>query len=69
MREIIFEIQEDDVDGGFVAHARGFGIHTQAESIPELKVMIADAVRCHFDGEAETPQVIRSVLATRRHKS
>lgn len=59
MREIIFEIREDDVDGGFVAHALGYGIHTQAESVPELKKMIADALRCHFDSEADIPQIIR----------
>ena len=59
MREIIFEIREDEVDGGFVAHALGHGIHTQAETVPELKQMIADALRCHFDAEADIPPIIR----------
>lgn len=59
MSEIIFEIREDDVDGGYVANALGHGIHTQAETVPALKQMIADALRCHFDSEADIPKIIR----------
>jgi hypothetical protein len=59
MKEIIFQVEEDDVDGGFVARALGEGITTQAESLAELKNMIVDAVRCHFDNENDTPKVIR----------
>ena len=59
MKEIIFQIEEDPVDGGFVACALGHGITTQAESIPELKTMIVDAVRCHFDKPEDFPKVIR----------
>ena len=29
--EIIFEVTEDEVDGGFSASALGYGIHTQAD--------------------------------------
>ena len=46
--EIIFLIEED-IDGGYNARAMGFPIFTQAETIDELKKMIDDAVRCHFD--------------------
>jgi hypothetical protein len=55
--EIIFQVQ-DDIDGGFVAEALGHPIVTQADSMEELKNMIRDAVRCHFD-EGARPSVIR----------
>lgn len=58
MSEIIFQVTEDEVDGGWVASAVGIGITTQADSIPELKEMIRDALRCHFDSEAEIPPII-----------
>jgi predicted RNase H-like HicB family nuclease len=47
--EIVFTVTEDEADGGYVANAPG--ITTQAESIAELREMVIDAVRCHFDGE------------------
>jgi hypothetical protein len=59
MKEIIFQVDEDPVDGGFVARALGVGITTQAETIDELKKMILDAVRCHFDKVEDIPKVIR----------
>lgn len=36
-------------DGSYVAHAHRHSIYTQADSKAELKEMIQDAVRCHFD--------------------
>ena len=30
MSEIIFEVREDEVDGGYTAAALGYGIHTHA---------------------------------------
>lgn len=61
MSEIIFEVQEDDIDGGFVATALGHGIVTQADTVEELREMVKDAVRCHFgDGiPGPMPKVIR----------
>ena len=59
MSEIIFQVEEDAVDGGYVATALGYGITTQADSIPELKAMILDAVQCHFDNPEDRPRVIR----------
>jgi predicted RNase H-like HicB family nuclease len=59
MSEIIFQIEEDVVDGGYVAEALGYGIVTQAETMDELKEMIRDALRCHFDKTEEIPKVIR----------
>ncbi|MCU1308580.1 MAG: hypothetical protein JWN45_3275 [Acidobacteriaceae bacterium] len=55
--EIIFAVQ-DSPEGGFEAHALGHFIFTQAETMEELKAMIRDAVRCHFDEESR-PSVIR----------
>ena len=55
--EIIFEVEESP-DGGFEAHALGHAIFTQGETMEELREMVRDAVRCHFD-EPERPKVIR----------
>jgi hypothetical protein len=33
MSEIIFEVHEDEVDGGYTASALGYGIHTQGETL------------------------------------
>jgi hypothetical protein len=59
--EIIFEVREDEVDGGYVATALGHTIATQAESLGELREMVREAVRCHFgDGVlGEAPSLIR----------
>ena len=61
MSEIIFEVTEDEADGGYVAMALGHSIATQAETVEELRAMVRDAVQCHFgDGASgETPKVIR----------
>ena len=61
MSEIIFEVTEDEADGGYVATALGHGIATQGETLEELREMVRDAVQCHFgDGvPGEMPKVIR----------
>jgi hypothetical protein len=55
--EIIFEVQESP-EGGYEAHALGYSIYTQADTWEQLKAMLRDAVRCHFE-EAEAPRLIR----------
>ena len=55
--EIIFSVQESP-EGGFEARALGHPIFTQAESMDELRTVVRDAVRCHFDTES-VPRVIR----------
>ncbi|GAB5519928.1 MAG: 2-oxoisovalerate dehydrogenase E1 subunit beta [Rhodothermales bacterium] len=55
--EIIF-IVSDSPEGGFEARALGHSIFTEADSEAELRVMVRDAVSCHFD-EAERPALIR----------
>ncbi len=56
--EIIFEVREDEAEGGFVAHALGQSIVTQAETWEELRKNIREAVLCHFE-EGQAPRVIR----------
>lgn len=55
--EIIFAVEESR-EGGYEARALGYPIFTQGDTLEELKAMLQDAVRCHFD-EAERPRVIR----------
>ncbi|MBF8266847.1 MAG: hypothetical protein HW388_355 [Dehalococcoidia bacterium] len=55
--EIIF-IVEESPEGGYEARALGYSIFTQAESLDELRSMVQDAVRCHFE-EKDRPRVIR----------
>jgi len=57
MNEIIFLVEESD-EGGYIAKALGESIFTEAETISELKEMIKDAVRCHFD-KIDLPKMIR----------
>ena len=59
MSEIIFEVREDEVDGGFTATALGYGIHTQGDTLEELRTMVKDAVDCYFDETMEAPQIMR----------
>ncbi|MEO6382244.1 MAG: 2-oxoisovalerate dehydrogenase E1 subunit beta [Nitrobacter sp.] len=57
MNEIIFQVDEAP-EGGFTARALGHAIFTEAETLVELRTMVRDAVRCHFD-EGQGPRVIR----------
>jgi hypothetical protein len=61
MEEIIFEVREDEIEGGYVAVGLGHAITTQGDTIEELREMVRDAVQCHFgDGEAgPIPRIIR----------
>lgn len=59
MTEIVFQVEEDKVDGGWIASALNVGITTQGETIDELKSMIRDALRCHFETESDIPSIIR----------
>jgi predicted RNase H-like HicB family nuclease len=58
VNEIIFEVREDETDGGFVARALGHSIVTQADTLEELRANVRDAIRCHFE-EDQAPRVIR----------
>ena len=45
-------------EGGYEARALGHPIFTQAETMNELRDMVRDAVRCHFES-GTAPAVIR----------
>ena len=55
--EIIFSVQESP-EGGYEARALGYPILTEANSLEELRDMVRDAVRCHFES-GSAPAVIR----------
>ena len=55
--EIIFLVEESP-EGGYEARALDYAIFTQAETMDELREMLRDAVKCHFD-EGAGPKLIR----------
>lgn len=57
MSEILFLVQQAP-EGGYTARALGESIFTEADTLPELRHKIQDAVHCHFD-EGNMPKVIR----------
>ena len=59
MSEIIFQVSEDEIDRGYSASALGYGIHTQGESLEELRRNVREAVDCYFDPGMERPKLIR----------
>jgi hypothetical protein len=59
MKEVIFEVREDEIDGGYNASALGVGIHTEGDTLEELRANVKEAVDCYFDETMESPKVIR----------
>jgi predicted RNase H-like HicB family nuclease len=59
MSEIIFEVHEDEVDGGFTASALGVGIHTEGDTMEQLRANVKEAVDCYFDETMAAPRIIR----------
>ena len=59
MSEIIFEVIEDEIDGGYSASALGYGIHTEGETVEDLRRNVKEAVECYFDETMERPGLIR----------
>lgn len=57
--EIIFEVTEDKVDGGYAATALRYGIHTQGDSVGEIRRNVKEAVDCYFDESMLRPRLIR----------
>ena len=57
--EIIFEVREDEADGGYTARALGHSIFTEGDSLEELRRNVREAADCYFDDEATAPKVIR----------
>lgn len=63
MQEIIFQVVEDEIDGGYSASSLGHGIHTEAETMEELRANIKEAIVCHFTETAEIPKVVRLIYS------
>ncbi len=60
MKEIIFEIREDEADGGYCARALGYDIFTQGDTIEEIRHNVQDATDCFFDdNDPNRPSIIR----------
>ncbi len=59
MSEIIFEIIEDEIDGGYSASTLGYGINTNGESLEEIRQNVKEAVECYFDETMKLPGLIR----------
>ena len=57
--EIIFEVSEGEVDGGYSASALGYGIHTQGDSVEDVRRNVREAVACYFDDTKPRPKLIR----------
>ena len=57
--EIIFEVREDGVDGGFSASVLGYAIHTEGDSVEELCRNVREAVDFYFDETMPRPKLIR----------
>jgi len=56
-KEVIFAVEESP-EGGYEAHALGYAIYTQADSLDELRQAVREAVQCHFEEDLR-PAVIR----------
>ena len=56
--EIIFEMTEDEADGGFSATALGYGIQTQGESVDEILCNIRSALDGYFGETMERPGLV-----------
>lgn len=57
--EIIFEVREDEADGGYTARALGHSIFTEGDSLDELRRNVREAADCYFDNKATAPKIIR----------
>ncbi|MDD4118173.1 MAG: 2-oxoisovalerate dehydrogenase [Kiritimatiellae bacterium] len=53
--EIIFDVRVDEVDGGYAASALGVGIHTQGETLEEVRANVREAVACYYDEGEKAP--------------
>lgn len=57
MNEILFLVEQAP-EGGYTARALGESIFTEADTLPELRRQIQDAVHCHYE-EGGAPRIIR----------
>ncbi len=54
-KEIIFEVREDEADGGYCASALGYDIFTEGDTLDQLRANVRAAVQCHFGDGAPGP--------------
>lgn len=57
--EIIFEVREDEAEGGYLARALGFSIFTDGKTLEELRQNVKEATDCHFEDTTDAPRIIR----------
>ena len=57
--DVLFEVSEDEVDGGYTASALGYGIHTQGDTVEEIRRNVKEAADCYFDDTMPRPKLIR----------
>jgi len=57
--ELIFEVREDEVEGGYTARALGHSIFTEADTLEDLRANVREAADAFFDESMEAPKVIR----------
>jgi len=57
--EIIFEVRDDEAEGGYIARALGYSIFTQGDNLEDLRAMVKDAVVSHFADATSRPKIIR----------
>ena len=58
MIETVFVVEEA-AEGGYLARALGESIFAEADTVPDLRVAVLDAVRCHFGDAPVVPRMIR----------
>lgn len=58
MREIIFEVTEDEVDRAYSASAIGYGIHMRGDLFGDIRRSVRNAIDCYFDRSTRRPRVI-----------
>lgn len=57
MSEILFLVEQVP-EGGYIARALGESVFTEADTLPELRLMIQEAVHCHFETESRRVAVM-----------
>lgn len=59
MTEIVFEVREDEVNGGYTAFTEEVGIRTKADTLESLRASVKELVDGYFDEHNSGPQIIR----------
>lgn len=57
--EIIFEVREDEAEGGYLARALGYSIFTDGKDLEELRRNVEEATDSHFEDGDDAPKIIR----------